>query len=160
FPSPLTTTIDGLVCVGGRLSPEWLLDAYRHGIFPRPVWDGETLDWWSLDPRAIIELDCLHISARLPRPLRSVPFTASCDHYFAGVIRGCATDNGRIGQTWLTPTMIAAYEEMRRVGHAHSVEIWHGGILAGGTYGVAIGGVFAAESMFHHVTDASKVAVV
>jgi leucyl/phenylalanyl-tRNA--protein transferase len=76
------------------------------------------------------------------------------------VIRGCATAKGRIGQTWLTPAMIAAYEELHRRGHAHSVEVWYDGKLAGGTYGIAIGGAFAAESMFHFITDASKVAVV
>jgi leucyl/phenylalanyl-tRNA--protein transferase len=160
FPSPLATTVDGLVCVGGRLSPEWLLDAYRHGIFPWPVWDEEPLAWWSPDPRGIIELDGLHVSERLRRTLRNSRFEATCDRDFAGVIRGCATAKGRVGQTWLTPAMIAAYEEMHRLGHVHSVEVWRDGQLAGGTYGVAIGGLFAAESMFHRVTDASKVAVV
>jgi leucyl/phenylalanyl-tRNA---protein transferase len=160
FPSPLTTTVDGLVCVGGRLSPQWLLDAYRHGIFPWPVWDDEPLAWWSPDPRAIIELDGLHVSERLRRTLRSGRFRATCDRDFAGVIRGCATAKARVGQTWLTPAMIAAYCELHRLGHAHSVEVWHDCQLAGGTYGLAIGGAFAAESMFHRVTDASKVAAV
>jgi leucyl/phenylalanyl-tRNA---protein transferase len=160
FPSPLATTADGLVCVGGRLSPEWLLDAYRHGIFPWPVWDDEPLAWWSPDPRALIELDGLHVSARLRRTLRSGRFEATVDRDFAAIIRGCATAKGRIGRTWLTPAMIAAYCELHRLGHAHSVEVWRDGQLAGGTYGVAIGRAFAAESMFHRVTDASKVAVV
>jgi leucyl/phenylalanyl-tRNA--protein transferase len=160
LPPPLMSTAEGLVCVGGRLSPEWLLDAYRHGIFPWPVWDDEPMAWWSPDPRAIIELNGLHISARLQRTLRAGRFEATCDRDFEAVIRGCGTATGRVGQTWLTPAMIAAYCEMHRLGHAHSVEVWHDGELAGGTYGLAIGGLFAAESMFHRVTDASKVAVV
>jgi leucyl/phenylalanyl-tRNA--protein transferase len=160
FPSPVATTADGLVCVGGLLSPEWLLDAYRHGIFPWPVWDDEPIAWWSPDPRAIIELDGLQVSTRLVRTLRSRRFQVTTDHDFAGVIHGCATAPGRVGQTWLTPSMIDAYCELHRLGHAHSVEVWRGDQLAGGTYGVAIGGLFAAESMFRRVTDASKVAVV
>jgi leucyl/phenylalanyl-tRNA--protein transferase len=160
FPSPLATSADGLVCVGGRLSPEWLLDAYRHGIFPWPVWDDEPMAWWSLDPRAILEIDGLHVSRRLARTLRSGKFAATLDRDFEAVIHGCATATGRAGETWLTPAMIAAYCELHRLGHAHSVEVWRNGQLAGGSYGVAIGGLFAAESMFHRVTDASKVAVV
>jgi leucyl/phenylalanyl-tRNA--protein transferase len=159
FPSPLETSPEGLICVGGRLDPEWLLDAYRHGIFPWPVWDDEPMAWWSLDPRAIIELDGLYLSQRLQRTLRSGKFSVTCNRDFAGVIHGCATATGRIGQTWLLDAMIDAYTELHRLGHAHSVEVWHEGRLAGGTYGVAIGGLFAAESMFYRVTDASKVAI-
>jgi leucyl/phenylalanyl-tRNA--protein transferase len=142
------------------LSPEWLLDAYRHGIFPWPVWDDEPMAWWSLNPRAIIELDGLHVSQRLQRTLRSRQFEVTLDRDFAGVIGGCATAGGRVGETWLTSKMIAAYCELHRLGHAHSVEVWSEGALVGGTYGVSIGGLFAAESMFHRATDASKVAVV
>jgi leucyl/phenylalanyl-tRNA--protein transferase len=202
FPPPTAATVDGLVCIGGRLSPEWLLDAYRHGIFPWPMWDDEPMAWWSLDPRAIIELDDLHISRRLRRALKHGRFGVTCDRDFTGVIHGCATGNGREGGTWLTPAMIAAYCEMHRLGHAHSVEVWlptpketllpsptgrgaggegeaarnpphpnslpprriydpkgEGMFLAGGIYGVAIGGLFAAESMFYRVRDASKVAL-
>jgi leucyl/phenylalanyl-tRNA--protein transferase len=182
FPSPTVTSLDGLVCVGGRLEPDRLLDAYRHGIFPWPVWDDEPMAWWSLDPRAILELDSLHISRRLQRTLRSGKFQVTCDRDFEGVIRGCATARGRRGNTWLTPAMIDAYLEMHRLGHAHSIEAWcrlplseetgprhphpnllprgEGTDLAGGVYGVATGGLFAAESMFHRVRDASKVAIV
>lgn len=160
FPSPLNSTPDGLICVGGRLTPEWLLDAYRHGIFPWPVWDEEPMAWWSLDPRAILEFEVLHVSRRLRRTLRSSMFRVTCDQDFAGVIRGCATADDRAEGTWLTPSMIAAYTELHRLGNAHSIEVWHEGKLAGGTYGVAIGGLFAAESMFRYVRDASKVAVV
>ncbi len=160
FPSPLASTADGLVCVGGRLTPEWLLDAYRHGIFPWPVWDDEPMAWWSLDPRTILEFELLHVSRRLRRTLASGTFTVTCNRDFAGVIHGCATAGDRQKGTWLTPSMIAAYSELHRLGHAHSIEVWHENELAGGTYGVAIGGLFAAESMFYRVRDASKVAVV
>ena len=159
LPPPTSTTADGLLCVGGRLSEDWLLDAYRHGIFPWPMWENDPLAWWSPDPRAIIELDQFQVSRRLRRTLRSDRFQATCDRDFAGVLHGCATYNGRAGNTWLTPQMMDAYTRMHARGHAHSVEAWHEGQLAGGTYGIAIGGLFAAESMFYRVTDASKVAL-
>ena len=178
------------MCIGGRLSPEWLLDAYGHGIFPWPMWEDEPIAWWSPDPRAIIELNGLHVSRRLQRTIRSDKFRVTYDQDFAAVINGCATAGDRRGNTWLTPAMIAAYCRMHSLGHAHSVEVWSDfplplgegrgegalansgedtltpnpspkgrGALVGGTYGIAIGGLFAAESMFHVVRDASKVAV-
>jgi leucyl/phenylalanyl-tRNA--protein transferase len=159
FPPATWTTHEGLLCIGGRLSPEWLLDAYRHGIFPWPMWEEEPIAWWSPDPRAIIELDRLHVSRRLQRTIRSGKFQITYDQAFAAVIEGCATAGDRRGNTWLTPAMIAAYCRMHALGHAHSAEIWHDNQLVGGTYGVAIGGLFAAESMFHRERDASKVAV-
>jgi leucyl/phenylalanyl-tRNA---protein transferase len=159
FPPPTWTTHEGLLCIGGRLSPEWLLDAYRHGIFPWPMWEDEPVAWWSPDPRAIIELDSLHVSRRLQRTIRSSKFRVTYDEAFPAVIEGCATAGDRRGNTWLTPAMIAAYCRMRTLGHVHSVEVWHDDQLVGGTYGVAIGGLFAAESMFHRQRDASKVAV-
>jgi leucyl/phenylalanyl-tRNA--protein transferase len=160
FPLPNATTDEGLLCVGGRLSPEWLLDAYRHGIFPWPMWDDEPIAWWSPDPRAIIALDGLHVSRRLRRTLRRRRFRVACDRDFEGVIRGCATTGDRPLATWLTPAMIAAYCRMHALGHAHSIEVWLDDRLVGGTYGIAIGGLFAAESMFHLERDASKVALV
>jgi leucyl/phenylalanyl-tRNA--protein transferase len=161
FPPAEMADADGLLALGGRLTPEWLLDAYQHGIFPWPQSDiDEPMLWWSPDPRAIIELDRFHVSRRLVRTCRSGRFTVTCDRDFAGVIRGCATASGRVGQTWLAPRMIRAYRRLFELGHAHSVESWHEGQLAGGVYGVAIGGLFAAESMFYRVRDASKVAVV
>jgi leucyl/phenylalanyl-tRNA--protein transferase len=186
FPPPTATNRDGLVCVGGRLSPDWLLDAYGHGIFPWPMWDDEPIAWWSPDPRAIIELDGLHISRRLQRTLRSGRFQVTRDRDFEGVIRACSS-GARTGNTWLTPAMIDAYCHMHELGHAHSVEVWSSlplllgegrrerssaniphpnplpmgeGILVGGTYGIAIGGLFSAESMFYRKRDASKVALV
>jgi leucyl/phenylalanyl-tRNA--protein transferase len=160
FPPPTHTTPEGLLCIGGRLAPEWLLDAYRHGIFPWPMWEDEPIAWWSPDPRAIIELDGLKTSRRLKRTVRSGKFRVTCDQDFAGVIRGCATAGDRAGNTWLTPAMIAAYCRMHALGHAHSIDVWLGDRLVGGTYGIAIGGLFAAETMFHFERDASKVALV
>jgi leucyl/phenylalanyl-tRNA--protein transferase len=159
FPPPTSTTPEGLLCIGGRLAPEWLLDAYAHGIFPWPMWEDEPIAWWSPDPRAIIELDGLRVSRRLERTIRSGKFRVTCDQDFAGVIHGCATAGDRTGNTWLTPAMIAAYRWMHALGHAHSVEVWEAERLVGGTYGIAIGGLFAAESMFHFERDASKVAL-
>ena len=159
FPPPTATTQEGLLCVGGRLTTNWLLDAYSHGIFPWPMWENEPIVWWSPDPRAIFELNAFHISRRLARTLRRERFAATCDRDFGGVIRGCATAAGRSGNTWLTPAMIEAYCRMHALGHAHSVEVWQEGRLVGGTYGIAIGGLFAAESMFYRVRDASKVAL-
>jgi leucyl/phenylalanyl-tRNA--protein transferase len=147
----------GLVAVGGDLRPERLLRAYRAGVFP---WydEGQPVCWWSPDPRAIIELDGLHISRRLARTLRSGRFHVTVNLDFASVIRGCA-DRGAEG-TWITANMIRAYERLHQLGLAHSVEVWRSGELAGGLYGVAIGGFFAGESMFTRSRDASKVALV
>jgi len=150
-----------LLALGGKLTPDWLIDAYQHGIFPWPfTTDLSLLAWWSPDPRAIIELDGLHMSRRLRRTCRSARFQITCDQDFTQVIGGCATENGRAGATWLLPAMIRAYTRLHELGYAHSVEVWHEGQLAGGTYGVAIGGLFAAESKFYRVRDASKVALV
>jgi leucyl/phenylalanyl-tRNA--protein transferase len=147
----------GLVAVGGDLRPERLLEAYRRGVFP---WNGEDdpVCWWSPDPRAIIELDGLHVSRRLRRTLRSVRFTFTVNRAFGEVIRGCAHRPG--DGTWITPDMIRAYETLHRLGDAHSVESWCGGELAGGVYGVAVAGLFAGESMFTRRTDGSKAALV
>jgi leucyl/phenylalanyl-tRNA--protein transferase len=170
------------------------------------MWEDEPIAWWSPNPRAVIEFDQFHISRRLQRTLKSGKFHVTYDRNFEAVIHGCATAAGREDGTWLTPSMIAAYCEMHRLGHAHSVEIWlplppgegaRGALatkrrqsapavaplrsnrgegnplgnhatarlneepmfLAGGTYGIAIGGLFAAESMFYRVRDASKIAL-
>jgi len=161
FPPAERVDREGLVGVGGELSPEWLLDAYQHGIFPWPILEIDwPMAWWSPDPRAIIELDGFHVSQRLRRTCRGGRFSVTFDRDFAGVIEGCATAEGRVGETWITPDMTTAYVRMHELGHAHSVEVWHEGELAGGTYGIAIGGLFAAESKFHRVRDASKVALV
>jgi leucyl/phenylalanyl-tRNA--protein transferase len=161
FPPAELAEPEGVVLFGGKLEPEWLLDAYAHGIFPWPIFDGtDIMVWWSPDPRAIFELDRFYISRRLARTCRSGRFEVTCNRDFLGVITGCATAGDRRHNTWLTPKMIQAYCRLHELGHAHSIEVWHQGELAGGTYGVAIGGLFAGESMFHRVRDASKVALV
>ncbi|MFO0809281.1 MAG: leucyl/phenylalanyl-tRNA--protein transferase [Gemmataceae bacterium] len=153
---PADADDQGLVAVGGDLTPSTLLRAYRRGVFP---WYGEGLPicWWSPDPRAVIPFDGLHISRRLARTIRASKFHITLDQDFVGVLRGCA-DRPSDG-TWLLPEMIEAYSQLHDLGYAHSIEAWLGGELAGGIYGVALGGLFAAESMFHRVTDASKVAL-
>lgn len=155
FSDPESVDETGLVAVGGDLRPARLLEAYCLGIFP---WYGEEYPvlWWSPDPRAIFELDGLHVSRRLRRTMRSGRFTVTINQAFVEVMRGCAD---REEGTWITPDMFAAYRRLHKLGYAHSVETWHAGRLAGGIYGVAVGGLFAGESMFHRTTDASKVAL-
>ena len=161
FPPAEDADPEGLLGFGGQLSPEWLIDAYRHGIFPWPITDFDApLAWWSPDPRAIIEFDRFHVSRRLRRTCRSAKFEVTRDAEFAAVIHGFAMAPGRVNQTWLTPDMIDAYIRLHELGFAHSVEVWYQQELAGGVYGVAIGGLFAAESKFYRVRDASKVALV
>jgi leucyl/phenylalanyl-tRNA--protein transferase len=156
FLEPERAGPEGLVAVGGDLTPARLLEAYCRGIFP--YYDDQTpILWWSPDPRAVIELDGLHVSRRLARTVRSGRFAVSFDQAFAAVIRGCAD---RPEGTWITAEMTAAYQELHRLGHAHSAEVWHQGRLAGGVYGVAVGALFAGESMFSRERDASKVALV
>ena len=157
FPSPDQATEEGLVAICGDLSPERLLLAYRSGIFP---WFEEGLPvlWWSPDPRAVLELDALHISRRLQRTYRREPFHLSINQSFQQVMHGCA--EGRQEGTWITESMVDAYTELHRRGFAHSVEAWHGSQLVGGIYGVSIGGFFAGESMFHRKRDASKIALI
>ncbi len=157
FHDPELADAEGLVGIGGDLRPARLVRAYRRGIFP--FFDETTpILWWSPDPRAIYELDGLHVSRRLARTVRSGKFTVTVDRDFGAVVRGCADRAGH--GVWITPAMIAAYTELHRAGFAHSVEVWHAGQLAGGLYGVAIQGLFAGESMFTRVRDASKVALV
>jgi leucyl/phenylalanyl-tRNA--protein transferase len=157
FPDPRGAGKDGLVAVGGDLSAPRLLAAYTLGIFP---WydDEHPPLWWSPDPRAVIDADHLHVSRSLARRLRKQEYTVTLDRDFRGVIQGCA--QGRSDGTWLLPEMIDAYTKLHQLGHAHSVEVWLDGALAGGLYGVRVGGLFAAESMFHTQTDASKLALV
>ncbi len=144
----------GLVAVGGDLRTATLMRAYRNGIFP---WfsEGEPILWWSPDPRAIFEFDRYYLSRRLARTIRSGKFRLTINQKFGDVILGCADRDS----TWITADMIAAYQRLHKLGHAHSIEAWHGDQLAGGVYGVAIGGLFAGESMFYRIRDASKVAL-
>jgi leucyl/phenylalanyl-tRNA--protein transferase len=161
FPPAELGDADGLLLIGGRMTVDRLLDAYRHGIFPWPFTDDpERVAWWSPDPRAVIDLDRFHVSRRLARTVRSGQFETTVNRAFAEVVAGCATTGARLKATWITPALAAAYDELHRAGWAHSVEVWQAGALVGGVYGVAINGVFCGESMFHRERDASKVALV
>jgi leucyl/phenylalanyl-tRNA---protein transferase len=156
FPSPQLADAQGLVAVGGDLSVQRLLLAYRSGIFP---WTVDPVTWWSPEPRAIFELDQFHVSRSLARVIRKGAFRTTVDCGFRRVMEGCAAPAPGRRSTWISPEFIEAYTELHTQGHAHSVECWQGRRLVGGIYGVAIGGFFAGESMFHRVNDASKVAL-
>ena len=150
---------DGLLAVGGDLSPARLLNAYRHGIFP---WysEGQPILWWSPDPRMVLRSDGVHLSSRFRRGLQRSNWVARADTAFAQVISACAsTPRLRQSGTWITDEMQAAYVELHRLGHAHSVEVFDGDDLVGGIYGVAIGRMFFGESMFSAVSGGSKVAL-
>ncbi|MSU36171.1 MAG: leucyl/phenylalanyl-tRNA--protein transferase [Pedosphaera sp.] len=157
FPDPRRARHDGLVAIGGDLSIQRLLLAYRSGIFP---WSIAPITWWSPDPRGVIDMDCIHISCSLARTLRQHRFEVTFDRAFREVIEGCAQARRPDGATWISVEFMDAYTALYDAGYAHSVECWQDGKLAGGLYGVAVGGLFAGESMFHFVDDASKVAVV
>jgi leucyl/phenylalanyl-tRNA---protein transferase len=157
FPDPLTAPGDAPLARGGDLEPDTLLDAYRNGIFPWPMARGH-LFWWSPDPRAVWPVGTVHVSRSLRRIRRSQRFTTTRDTDFDGVVAGCADRPGE--GTWITPAMRAAYGRLHRLGIAHSVEVRNiRGELVGGLYGLALGGAFMAESMFHRERDASKVAL-
>ncbi|MEZ5246681.1 MAG: leucyl/phenylalanyl-tRNA--protein transferase [Acidimicrobiales bacterium] len=146
----------GLVGVGADNEPGTILSAYRHGLFPMPVEAGGPMGWWSPDPRGVLPLDALRVSRSLRRSCRD--FEIRIDTAFAEVIDACADPSRPNG--WIDPRIRAAYLRLHELGWVHSVETWQDGALVGGLYGVAIGGLFAGESMFHRVTDASKVALV
>jgi leucyl/phenylalanyl-tRNA--protein transferase len=164
FSSYNPDEVTGLVGVGGVLSVGWLIDAYSHGIFPWPMQESEDgqmiLAWFSPNPRAIFEYDRFHVSRSLERECRLGRFQIKSDTDFEGVIRGCSSIRDRENATWITPQIVQAYVNLHQLGYAHSVEAWSGGRLAGGVYGVALGGFFAAESMFYVEPNASKVALV
>lgn len=136
------------------IDAETLLQGYRLGVFPMAMADGE-IEWFSPDPRAILPLQEFHVSHTLERAARRKAFEVRIDVAFGEVMRECA----RRPETWINDEIIASYTHLHQLGHAHSVETWQNGKLAGGLYGVAIGGAFFGESMFHHVRDASKVAL-
>jgi leucyl/phenylalanyl-tRNA---protein transferase len=156
FPSPRFADAEGLVAVGGDLSVSRLLLAYRSGIFP---WTVEPITWWSPNPRAVFELDRFHASRSLVKVIRKGLFEITIDRAFRSVIQECAASARGRRSTWISPEFIEAYTALHERGHAHSLECWQGKELAGGVYGVAIGGFFAGESMFHRVSNASKVAL-
>lgn len=159
FPPPELAE-DGLLAVGGDLRPERLLLAYSLGIFP---WyeEGQPILWHSPDPRMVLEAGKLHVPRRLEKTLRRRPYRLTLDTAFRRVIEGCADCRRRDeAGTWITPEMIEAYIELHRRGAAHSAEAWKGEELAGGLYGVSLGGAFFGESMFTRFPDASKLAFV
>lgn len=161
FPDPTYALSEpnGLLAAGGDLSVARLLAAYRRGIFP---WfsEGQPILWWSPAPRAVLLPRDIRVSRSLRKTLRQGRFEITVNAAFNQVIRECAAPRRDGDGTWITPNMIAAYQRMHSLGYAHSVECWHGGGLAGGLYGVALGRVFFGESMFSRVSDASKVALV
>jgi leucyl/phenylalanyl-tRNA--protein transferase len=154
FPAVTEALPSGLLAVGGDLGVERLLLAYRSGIFP---WEEEPVTWWAPDPRAVFEPGGLRVSRSLARVMRSGRFEVTVDRAFDEVMRACGE---RREGTWITGGFLEAYGRLHAMGHAHSVECWRGGELVGGVFGVAVGGLFAGESMFHRATDAGKVALV
>jgi leucyl/phenylalanyl-tRNA--protein transferase len=160
FPPPEWAEPEGLLAVGGDLSVRRLLAAYRRGIFP---WfsEGEPILWWCPDPRLVLDPGHVKVSDSMRRILRKGAFSLSLDRAFRAVMEQCSSVP-RAGQrgTWITSAMREAYCALHEAGHAHSVEAWQNGNLVGGLYGVAIGQAFFGESMFAHVSNASKVALV
>ncbi len=152
FPDPSLADRDGLLALGGNLEANTLLIAYRKGIFP---WSVRPISWWSPDPRAIFDLQTFRLSRRMQRIYRNGNFTFTLDRCFTQVMEGCAASAPGRESTWISNDFIKAYTRLHELGYAHSAEIWQDGALAGGVYGVAIGGFFAGESMFHRITNAS-----
>ena len=148
---------DGLLAAGGDLSPQRLLAAYRHGIFP---WfsEADPILWWSPDPRCVFYPKAFVPSRSLRKSLRNTPWRISVDQVFAAVIEGCAAPRAYADDTWISADIVASYCALHEQGHAHSIEVWHHDELVGGLYGVSIGGLFCGESMFSVKTDASKIA--
>ncbi len=156
FPALDQADEQGFVAAGADAEPATLLAAYRHGLFPMPIEPGGPLGWWSPDPRGVLDLEQVHVSRSLAKSMRQFEFRI--DTAFDEVVAGCADPRRPHG--WIDATIIAAYRRLFDMGWAHSIETWKDGQLVGGLYGLAIGGLFAAESKFHTATDASKAAVV
>ncbi len=161
FPDVSLADEDGLLAIGGKLTTARLLDAYNSGIFP---WysEGQPVLWWSPDPRMVLFLDHFKVSKSLRKTIKSNVFQVTFNTAFAKVIQECAlAKRNEQDGTWITREMIDAYVELHQKGHAVSVEVWQNEILVGGLYGIDLPGkkVFCGESMFHKVTDASKVAL-
>lgn len=156
FPSTAQASGEGIVAMGGNLSPGMLLSAYRQSIFP---WysEGEPILWWSPDPRLVLFPEKLHISHSMVRLFKKNHFSYTVDQKFEQVMRSCGAVV-RKGQdaTWITEDMIEGYTTLYRLGFAHSVEVWLDGGLVGGLYGISLGSVFFGESMFSKVSNASK----
>lgn len=147
---------DGLLAAGGDLSPERLVEAYRHGCYP---WfqEGQPILWWSPDPRTVVFPEELHVSRSLAKLIRQERFRVTFDQDFAAVISACAGPRAYADGTWITGSIQAAYLQLHARGHAHSVEVWDDDVLVGGLYGLAMGQLFFGESMFSRTDNASKV---
>ena len=156
FPDPLTSRKDGLVAIGGDLSPERLILAYRSGIFP---WSVNPITWWSPEPRGIFELEHFKPQRRVAKLIRQNKFDITINKAFREVMEGCASPAPGREESWITQEFIDAYSQLHAQGLAHSLECWQNNKLVGGIYGVAMGSFFAGESMFHFVSNASKVAL-
>lgn len=158
FPTPDAAHPSGLIAYGGRLDVDWLLSAYRQGIFP--WYDEPPILWWTPDPRLILIPNEIKVSKSLRATVRKQRFEVRSDIAFREVIDACGTI-ARPGQggTWIRPEIVDAYEALHEAGYAHSIETWSNGALVGGLYGVCLGGAFFGESMFSRTSDASKVAL-
>ena len=161
FPSVSDSTEEGIVAVGGNLSPGVLLSAYKQGIFP---WynEGDEILWWSPDPRFVLFTEKLKISKSMKKEIRKLQYKVTLDHSFNDVMENCSnvTRRGQ-GGTWITKDMIAGYSELNKLGWTHSVEVRNrSGVLVAGLYGVSIGHVFFGESMFTRISNGSKAALV
>tara|TARA_Y100000588_G_C14153252_1_gene881458 strand:- start:675 stop:1376 length:702 start_codon:yes stop_codon:yes gene_type:complete len=157
FPDPEDYDDAGLVAIGGELSPNRIINAYKKGIFP---WyeEGQPHLWWSPNPRMLIFPESFHLTRSLKKSINRFD-RLSIDEAFEEVIRCCASVEGRLHRTWITEEMIHAYTRLHQLGYAHSVEVWHKSELVGGLYGISLGRAFFGESMFHTKTDASKAAL-
>ncbi len=158
FPALDKASSDGLIAIGGDLSPQRLQCAYSLGIFPWFEQD-QPIMWWSPDPRCVLYPARFKTSRSLRKSLRSAQFNVSVDQVFESVIRACAAPRNQQQGTWITPEMQYAYCQLHELGRAHSIEVWQEGELVGGLYGVALGRIFYGESMFSRVNDASKFAL-
>lgn len=160
FPHPKQALREpnGLLAIGGDLSVGRLIAAYQQGIFP---WYSaqDPILWWSPDPRVGFTPSSLHVSRSMRREFRRTPFTLSLNQNFSAVMTACADEHAHSG-VWILPEVQHAYLQLHHAGHAHSIEVWHQQQLVGGLYGVAVGGVFCAESMFHRAPNASKIALI
>ena len=166
FPDPEQALDEpnGLLAIGGDLSPERLISAYSCGVFPWFDDDSQPILWWSPDPRAVLKTDGVRVTRSLGKRLKQRALRCTADRAFRAVVDGCAgarrDKSGRNSGTWITPQMKLAYARLHDLGYAHSIECWAGDELVGGLYGVSLGRMFFGESMFSRATDASKVALV
>ncbi len=156
LPDP-QAAVEGLVAVGGEMTVDRLVEAYSKGIFP---WTADPVTWWSPDPRAVLDLERVHVPRRLAATVRKHRYRVTFDSAFDEVIEACAAAPREDDTSWISGEFLRAYKALHEAGYAHSIELWNGPELAAGVYGVALGGFFAGESMFHRETNASKIALI